>query len=80
MNDHSILKVAVLVMDAKAIQCSIRKLSETGATLEVPNTVGIPENFDLVIDGIRRPCHAVSRSDTQIVVDFEWPISSPAAC
>jgi hypothetical protein len=74
MSDHSILKIAVLVMDEKAIQCTISKLSETGATLEVPSTVGIPENFDLVIDGIRRPCHAVWRSRTEIEVQFEWII------
>ena len=74
MSDHSILKIAVLVMDEKAIQCTIGKLSETGATLEVPSTVGVPENFDLVIDGIRRPCHAVWRSGTKIEVQFEWII------
>jgi hypothetical protein len=74
MTYHPILKIAVLVMAEKAIQCTIRALSETSATVEVPNTVGIPENFDLVIDGIRRPCHAVRRSDTQIGVDFEWTV------
>jgi hypothetical protein len=74
MSDHSILKIAVLLMDDKAIQCTISKLSETGATLEVPSTVGIPEDFDLVIDGIRRPCHAVWRSQTKIEVQFEWII------
>jgi hypothetical protein len=77
MNDHSnrlFSKIAVVVMDDKAIQCTIRKLSETSATLEVPNTVGIPENFDLVIDGIRRPCHAVWKSDTEIGVELEWAI------
>jgi hypothetical protein len=78
MSDHLIFKVAVIVMDNKAIQCTIRKLSQTRATLEVPNTVGIPEKFSLVIDGIRRPCRAVWRSYTQIVVAFEWP-KMPAA-
>jgi len=52
----------------------IKKLSETSATLEVPNTVGIPEIFDLVIDGVRRPCHAVWKSATEIEVKFEWGI------
>jgi len=77
MNDHSnprVLKIAVLVMNEKAIQCTIRRISETSATLEVPNTVGIPENFDLVIDGVRRPCHAVWKSGTEIEVMFEWGI------
>jgi hypothetical protein len=75
MNDHSnhrVLKIAVVLMSDKAIQCTIRKFSATSATLEVPNTVGIPENFDLVVDGIRRPCHAVWKSDTEIGVEFEW--------
>ena len=74
MSDHSILKIAVIVMDHKAIQCTISKLSETGATVEVPSTVGIPENFDLVIDGIRRPCHAGWMSRTEIGVEFEWTV------
>ena len=55
MSDHSILKVAVIVMDNKAIQCTIRKLYRTRATLEVPSTLGIPEKFSLVIDGIQQP-------------------------
>ena len=74
MNDHSnhrVLKIAVLVLDARAIQCTITRLSETSATLEIPNTVGIPETFDLVIDGIRRSCHAVWKSGTEIEVKFE---------
>jgi hypothetical protein len=77
MNHRSnprVLKIAVLVMEDKAIQCAIRRLSETSATLEVPNTVGIPENFDLVIDGVRGPCHAVWKSGTEIEVKFEWGI------
>jgi hypothetical protein len=61
-------------MNDKAIQCTISKLSKTGVTLEVPSTVDIPDNFDLVIDGIRRPCHAVWRSETKISVQFEWII------
>jgi hypothetical protein len=71
MNDHPILKIAVLVMGDKAIQCTIRELSDTSATLEVPNPVSIPENFDLVIDGIRRPCHTVLKSHREILVDFD---------
>ena len=74
MSDHSTLKIAVLVTNDKAIQCTISKLSETGATLEVPSTVDIPETFDLVIDGIRRPCHAVWMSRTKIEVHFDWII------
>lgn len=77
MKDHpnrGLPKIAVLVMDDKAIQCTTRKLSETSATLEVPNTVGIPESFDVVVDGIRRPCRAVWKSVTEIGVEFEWAI------
>jgi len=73
-SNHQVLKIAVLVMDEKAIQCMIKRLSETSATLEVPTTVGIPEIFDLVIDGVRRPCHAVWKSATEIQVKFEWGI------
>jgi hypothetical protein len=61
-------------MEDKAIQCTIKIISETSVTLEVPSTVGIPENFDLVIDGIRRPCHAVWKSHTEIGVELGWAI------
>jgi hypothetical protein len=65
-------KSAVLVMRNKAMQCTVKKVSETSAKLQVPSTVGIPESFDLVVDGIRRPCRATWTSETEIGFDFEW--------
>ena len=35
-----------------SIDCTIRNISETGARLQVPTTVGIPEKFALDAHGI----------------------------
>ena len=65
------LKTAAIVTSEKApkIPCAIRSLSETGVALQVSTTVGIPQTFDVVIEGQR--CRAVWRTDTKIGVVFE---------
>ena len=52
-------------------QCMVRNLSEGGALLRVASVVGIPDNFDLVMDDGREfACTAVWRSVTEIGVAF----------
>jgi hypothetical protein len=51
--------------------CVIRNLSDTGARLEVNTVVGIPNSFDLLVEGHRRqPCRVVWRALKEIGVQF----------
>ena len=55
------------------IDCTIRNLSPEGACLHVESLVGVPEAFDLLIDGEEapRPCRLRWRSDHRAGVAFE---------
>ena len=57
---------------AAAIDCIIRNMSQTGACLEVNNTVGIPDDFTLLIkpEFVKRNCHVAWRSLQKIGVQF----------
>jgi PilZ domain len=58
---------------AAVIDCTVRNVSDTGANLEIENSVGIPDNFMLVIskDNLKRPCHVVWRSARRIGIRFD---------
>jgi hypothetical protein len=66
------LKTAFIVVSSKQpkIECAVRNISDTGAALEVSTTFGIPSNFDLIIDGVRRHCQSVWRTETKIGIMF----------
>lgn len=78
MNDKRIasrrrvLKSAVIITSDKApkIECTVKNISETGAALQVSTTYGIPQNFELLVDGLRRPCRSQWRTDTKLGVMF----------
>ncbi len=55
-----------------AIECVVRNLSATGASLEILSPIGIPETFDLVFtsDQSTRPCRVVWRKEKRIGVVF----------
>jgi diguanylate cyclase (GGDEF)-like protein len=55
------------------IDCLVRNLSPQGACLQVASVVGIPQTFDLQIDGEKnvRPCAAVWRARDRIGIDFQ---------
>ena len=55
------------------IDCTARNLSETGACLLVQSPIGIPDDFDLLLDRERAPrrCHVVWRSANRIGVKFQ---------
>ncbi len=55
------------------IDCIVRNLSPHGACLQVASVVGIPQTFDLQIDGEKtaRPCAAVWRARNRIGIDFQ---------
>lgn len=58
---------------SSVIDCQVRNVSETGASLEVASPVGIPDSFTLVIaqDGIKRQARVKWRKATRIGVEFE---------
>src|SRR6185295_4618813 len=55
------------------IDCVVRRISDDGATVEVENSLGIPELFHLAIAGEAnsRPCKRVWQSDKQLGLAFE---------
>lgn len=67
-----VLKTAQIILSDKApkLDCAVRNLSNTGACLQVSTTYGLPMSFDVVLDGVRRPCRAVWRTDNKIGVTF----------
>ncbi len=71
---HRVLKAGTIAFGGGAgISCTIRNLSETGAALEVISPIGIPQEFDLVIeaDHLTRQCRVVWRKERRIGVTFQ---------
>jgi hypothetical protein len=68
-----VLKTAQIVLSEKApkLDCAVRNLSDTGACLQVSTTYGIPANFEVIIEGVRRTCRSVWRTDTKLGITFE---------
>ena len=56
-----ILKNAQIILSEKApkLDCAVRNLSDTGACLQVSTTYGIPSNFEVIIEGVRRACRSI---------------------
>ena len=56
-----------------SVDCTVRNLSETGARLQVPTTVAIPDRFTFVdgISGARRAARVIWRKDDLIGIAFE---------
>jgi hypothetical protein len=66
------LKGASIEFDGSAIDCTVRNLSEKGATLDVASPIGIPDRFSLHIKGDRaRKCHLVWRKGLRIGIEFD---------
>jgi len=55
------------------IDCTVRNMSETGALLQVASPLGIPDSFDLMLDGEKTlwACRVIWRKERQIGVEFE---------
>jgi hypothetical protein len=68
-----VLKNAQIILSDKApkLDCAVRNISDTGACLQVSTTYGIPAAFDVIIEGVRRPCRSIWRTDTKIGITFE---------
>jgi len=52
------------------IDCTARNLSEGGARLHVASVVGVPEQFELLIDGTVRRVETMWRTEHEIGVAF----------
>jgi hypothetical protein len=68
-----VLKTAHIILSEKApkVECAVRNISEAGAMLQVSTTYGIPEKFHVQIDGTRRACHVVWRTETKMGIAFD---------
>jgi len=56
---------------AGGISCIACNISDAGACLEVENSLGIADQFTLVIDHFQRPCHVTWKRDKRIGIDFD---------
>jgi hypothetical protein len=69
------LRAGKIVLNSRrsVIDCVIRNLCGTGASLEVASVLGIPATFDLQIGGEAtiRSCVAVWRGQNRIGVEFQ---------
>jgi hypothetical protein len=67
-----VLKAGTIEFDHAAFSCSIRNLSEIGASLDVPWTQALPNQFVLVLETaeIRRRCHVIWRKENRLGVLF----------
>ena len=72
---HRTLKAGKIVFNHhfSVVSCTIRNLSAGGARLHVPSTLGIPDDFDLLIesDKAARACRIAWKNETQIAVTFQ---------
>ena len=68
-----VLKTGYIVFsdNVPKLECTVRNISETGASIQVSTTIGIPSSFDVIIDGARRNCLSVWRTDTKIGIAFQ---------
>jgi hypothetical protein len=67
------LKTGRIVFNAgrSTIDAMVRNLSPRGAKLQVSSVVGIPDTFDLLLDGAsRQPCRVVWRTLKELGVEF----------
>jgi PilZ domain-containing protein len=66
-----VLKAGTIEFGCSAFSCVVRDRSATGAKLDVPSPIGIPECFVLVAGGSRLPCHVVRRKENRIGIAFD---------
>ncbi len=70
---HRVLKSAFIVISERApkLECTVRNISDTGAAIRVSTTFGLPQTFELIVEGVRHRCNVVWRTDNNIGVTFE---------
>lgn len=56
------------------ITCTVRNMSDAGALLRVASVVGVPDQFQLVMDDGRTfECRQIHKSATEVGVSFVQP-------
>jgi hypothetical protein len=70
---HQASRIAKIILHRRLLggDCTISNVSPAGALLLVANAHGLPKQFDLDMDGYRRPCIARWRQFDRIGVKFE---------
>lgn len=58
--------------DRSVIDCTVKNFSQGGALLFVESAIGIPSEFNLVVnsDNVSKACRAIWKTETQIGVAF----------
>lgn len=69
----------IVAEKAPAILCTVRNISAMGACLQVDNHYGVPDAFQVVIDGVQRPCRVMWRSSARMGVSYKWDAPRQAA-
>jgi PilZ domain len=70
---HRVLKPGTISFNrGGGIDCTVRNLSPSGASLDVASLVGIPDEFILIIGGDhdQHPCRVIWRKEKRIGVIF----------
>ncbi|MHC2437824.1 diguanylate cyclase (GGDEF)-like protein [Bradyrhizobium sp. USDA 4451] len=64
-----------------AFDCTVRQLTDAGATVELESVVGIPDHVQLLIVGTHqvKPCKRLWQSDRQLGLAFDEPRTNAAA-
>jgi hypothetical protein len=68
-----VLKSAKLVLgQSSIIDCVVRNVTNSGARIQIANTVDLPKDFEMTFDGGHsiRPCRLVWRTVTETGVEF----------
>lgn len=66
-----VLKAAAISFGGGAISCTVRNISDNGASLEVVSPIGIPDSIVLELEGDRRRCRVIWRKEKRIGVRFQ---------
>ncbi len=76
-----VLKAGIIEFPGGAFSCMVRNLSGTGAALDVPSPIGIPDHFSLVMqtEGMRFYCETIWRKERRIGVEFSAFVSTSTA-
>jgi PilZ domain len=72
---HRTLKAGKIVFNHRfcVVDCTVRNLSADGACLQVPSTLGIPDDFDLLIEPEKatHTCRVAWKNETRMGVTFQ---------
>jgi hypothetical protein len=70
---HRTFKAGKIVLNEgqSVIDCTVRNISKTGASLSVVNAVAVPEEFKLEMDGSTRACVITWRRLDRLGLKFQ---------